>query len=92
MPKHYERCATCEWWQAGAPARAYAENLPGSPEMFLGACIANPPMIVGGDPQTATSMFPRTHENRRCAAWEPRENVEPKGAVVRLAERRGDTA
>lgn len=99
MPKHDERCATCEWWQAGAPARAYAETLPGSPEMFLGVCIVNPPMIVGDDPQTATPMFPRTHETRRCAAWEPREQSDPtgdkllvRGAVVNLSDHRGNAA
>ncbi|MEN2746450.1 hypothetical protein [Sphingomonas sp. T9W2] len=94
-----ERCATCEWWQAGAPARAYAETLPGNPEMFLGVCIVNPPMIVGSDPQTATPMFPRTHQNRRCAAWEEREVGDPNdgeraptGFVVNLADHRGRAA
>lgn len=88
-----ERCATCEWWQAGAPARATWESLPGHPEMFLGVCTYYPPVLVGTEAQTATALFPRTHQNRRCGSWTERDEATgdertPAGFVVEAAERR----
>ncbi|WP_242115498.1 hypothetical protein [Sphingomonas lacusdianchii] len=90
-----ERCATCEWWQAGAPAQSTWESLPGQPEMFLGVCTVNPPVLIGADPNTAKPMFPRTHQNRRCGSWTEREGDDPDGgeraptaSVVNLADRK----
>ena len=88
-----ERCATCEWWQAGAPAQSTWESLPGHPEMFLGVCTVNPPVLIGDDPSTARPMFPRTHQNRRCGSWTERVEAcgserAPAGFVVNEVERR----
>lgn len=85
------RCSTCKWWEVGKPPRASWETLPGTPEMFLGACTVVPPTIVGVNPEHARTMFPQTHMSRSCGWWTEDDGDEDGGDetadVVPIGER-----
>lgn len=64
-----KHCHTCNWW-SDLPALATGSRRPGGSDEAVGACCFNPPEIVTLGSGLFAAMFPETHAQRFCAAWE----------------------
>ena len=61
------RCATCKFWEPGAPALATATRDPAACS-GEGACQVNPPQVIYANLRP-TSYFPITTGDRFCSRW-----------------------
>jgi hypothetical protein len=91
-----ESCASCSYWNQGAPENAMATRaIPEDP--MIGTCEKYSPSIVSR-PHYHGTFYPRTHATRCCGDWMPNYYHEdpdggeevpvPEGKVVAFGKRR----